>query len=134
MQRLRLTTLLTAVAVASLLGAGFADGTVYSGSATRAAAQADRRAHISAPARDDVPMGKPTMRFAFRLTRNSGEVAAYRTHAAAVNALAQGEVLAKAFGQSLQGLATVYDNVIIGFDKRPTSSQRAETRSWLRVR
>jgi acid phosphatase family membrane protein YuiD len=68
------------------------------------------------------------------LSRNTGEFAVYRSHTAAVTALAQGEALAKAFGQSLKGLAAVYGNVIIGFDKRPTSSERAETQGWLRRR
>jgi hypothetical protein len=119
--------------IAVLLGAGFASGTVYNGKATRAAAQADRRAHITAPAKSDVVPGNPTLRFAFRLTRNNGEVAVYRTHAAAVKALAQAEALATAFGQSLKGLDAVYANVIIGFDKRPTSGERAETHGWLRT-
>lgn len=131
-QRITLAVSLTAM-TAALLGAGFGDATVYSGPATRAAAQADRRAHITAPAKSDVISGKPTTRFAFRLGRNTGELAVYRTHAAAVKALAQAEAIAVAFGQSLKGLAGVYGNVIIGFDKRPTSSERTETHGWLRA-
>jgi hypothetical protein len=133
MQRVPLAMLVT-VAAAVLLGAGFGNGTLYNGPATRAAAQADRRAHITAPAKSDVAMGRPTTRFAFKLSRNAGEIAVYRTHTAAVKALAQGEAFAKAFGQSLQGLAAVYANVIIGFDQRPTASQRKETQGWLRTR
>jgi hypothetical protein len=115
-----------------LLGAGFGDATVYSGPKTRAAAQADRRARITAPDKSAARIGQPTTRFAFRLSRNKGEFDVYRTHTAAVSALAQAEVLAKAFGQSLKGLAAVHGNVIIGFDKRPTSGERAETQGWLR--
>jgi hypothetical protein len=116
-----------------LLAAGSAAAPVYNGPATRATAQADRRAHITAPPKSDIATGKPTMRFAFKLTRNTGEVAVYRTHTDAVKALAQAEALAKAFGQSLKGLAAVYGNVIIGFDKRPTSGERTETQGWLRT-
>lgn len=133
MQRSTLAVLVAAVA-AVLLGAGFGDGTVYNGPATRAAAQLDPRAHITAPAKTDAVMGRPTTRFAFELSRNTGEFAVYRSHVAAVKALAQGEELAKAFGQSLKELAAVHANVIIGFDKRPTSSQRTETQGWLRSR
>jgi hypothetical protein len=121
-----------AAAFAVLIGSGFAAGATYSGPATRAAAKADPHAHITAPSPSDVPVGKPTLRFAFRLTRNSGEVAVYRAPADAVKALARGEALAKAFGQTLKGLAAVHRNVIIGFDKRPTAAERAETQGWLR--
>jgi hypothetical protein len=117
-----------------LMGAGSAAATVvYNGPATRAAAQADRHAHITPPPKSDVATGKPTMRFAFRLTHNTGEVAVYRTHTDAVKALAQAEALAKAFGQTLKGFAAAYGNVIIGFDKRPTSGERTETQGWLRT-
>lgn len=132
MQRISLSASVAAATLA-LLGAGFGDGTVYDGPATRAAARADRHAHITAPARSDEMVGKPTTRFAFRLAHNTGEVAVYRTHTAAARALAQGEALAMAFGQSLKGLAAVHANVIIGFDKRPSSSERAETQGWLRT-
>jgi hypothetical protein len=131
-QRITLAVLVAATS-AALLGAGFGDAIVYNGPATRAAARADGRAHITAPARSDAAFGKPTTRFAFRLARNSGEVAVYRAHAAAVRALAKGEAVAEAFGQSLKGLAAVHGNVIIGFDKHPTSSERAEAQAWLRV-
>src|SRR3954447_24816113 len=132
MQRTILAALVTAIA-AVLLGGGFGNSPVYNGPATRAAAKAARHAPITAPDKSDFVMGKPTTRFAFKLTRNSGEIAVYRTNTAAVKALAQAEVLAKAFGQSLKGLAAVYGNVIIGFDKRPTLSERVETRGWLRT-
>jgi hypothetical protein len=122
------------VTTAVLMAAGFGDATVYDGPATRAAARADRRAHITAPAPSDAAIGKPTMRFAFRLVRNRGEVALYRTHAAALKALTQGEALAKVFGQSLKGLAAVHGNAIIGFDKRPTLGERTEAQGWLRTR
>jgi len=131
MQRTTLAAF-TAVVTALLVGTGFGNGIVYHGAATKAAARADRHAHITAPAKSDVPIGKPGTRFAFRLTRNKGEVAVYRTHTAAVKALAQGEALAIAFGQSLKGLDAVYANVIIGFDKKPTVSERKETHGWLR--
>src|SRR3954454_8110435 len=94
MQRTTLVALVTAIA-AVLLGGGFGNSAVYNGAATRAAAKADRRAHITAPNKPDVVMGKPTMRFAFKLTRNTGEIAVYRTDTAAVKALAQGEALAR---------------------------------------
>src|SRR2546423_233482 len=132
MTRSTLALLVTAT-IAVLLGAGFAGETVYNGKATRAAAQADRRAHITAPAKSDVVPGTPTTRFAFKLPRNTVEVAVYRTHTAAAKALAQAEALATAFGQSLKGLDAVYANVIVGFEKRPTAGERAETHGWLRT-
>jgi hypothetical protein len=132
MRRITLAVVVTAMTTV-LLAAGYGDTTIYNGPATRAAAQADRRAHITAPPKSDATIGKPTMRFAFRLTRNSGGLALYRTHTAAVKALAQGEALAKAFGQSLKGFAAVHGNALIGFEKRPTLGERTETQGWLRT-
>ena len=91
------------------------------------------RVEVRPPAKTDAVMGRPTTRFAFRLSRNTGEFAVYRSHAAAVKALAQGEALAKAFGQSLKELAAIHGNVIIGLDKRTPSGERAETQEWLRT-
>jgi hypothetical protein len=129
--------LLMAVAVIPLIGvlvaAGFGATPTYNGPATRAAALADRHAHITAPDKTQTVIGKPVTRFEFRLTRNTGELAVYRTHTNAVTALSQGEALAKAFGQTLTDLAAVHGNVIIGFNKRPTSGERAETQDWLRT-
>ena len=122
------------VAVAGVLAtATFAATTVYSGPATRAAAQADRHAHITAPAKSDALIGKPTTRFAFRITGNTGELAVYRTPAAAVKAFAQAVLIAKVFGQNLKAFAAVHGNAIIGFDKLSTPRQRAETQGWLRT-
>jgi hypothetical protein len=125
-------TALTAV----LLAAGFGDTTVYNGPATRAAAEADRRAFIHPPAKASSPIGAPTMRLGFTLrpTGNTGELDLYRTHPAAVKALAQGEALAKAFGKTLKGFAAVDRNAIIGFEKRPTLKERTEAHGWLRTR
>jgi hypothetical protein len=124
-----------AVAVMAITGllvaCAFGATTVYNGPATRAAAQADPHARITAPAKSDALIGKPTTRFAFRLTRNTGEVAVYRTPTAAVKTFAQAVLLAKAFGQNLKAFAAVHGNVIIGFDKLPTLGQRAETQRWL---
>jgi hypothetical protein len=121
-----------AATTAVLVAAGYGGSALYSGPATKAAAQADRRAHISAPTKGESPIGKPVTRFEFRLSRNIGEVAIYRTHTGAVKALAQAETLAKLFGQSLEGLAAVYGNAIVGFDKPPTSGERTEAHGWLR--
>jgi hypothetical protein len=129
----RALSLAAIVAITSaLVAASFGAKTVYDGRATRAAARADHRAHITAPPASDTPLGSPTTRFAFRLRRNSGGVAVYRTHTAAVTALAQGEALARAFGQTLKGFAAVHANVIIGFANRPTAADRTETEGWLR--
>jgi len=133
MTRVLMAVVVTATA-GVLVAAGFGDSTIYNGPATRAAAQADRRAHITAPTKTETVVGKPVTRFEFRLTRNTGEVAVYRTHAAAIKALAQAEALAKLFGQSFKGLATAYGNAIVGFDKRPTAQERAEAQGWLRTR
>jgi hypothetical protein len=133
----RMRRILVALAVMAITGvlvaAAFGATTVYNGPATRAAAQADPHARITAPAKSDALIGKPTTRFAFRLTRNTGELAVYRTPTAAVKAFAQAVLLAKAFGQNLKAFAAVHGNVIIGFDKLPTSGQRAETQRWLRT-
>ena len=117
-----------------LMAAGYGDATVYNGPATRAAAQRDRRAHITAPNKTQTAVGKPTTRFEFRLTRNTGEVAVYRTHANAVKALAQAEAIARLFGQTFKGLAAVYGNALVGFDKHPTSGERSQALGWLRTR
>jgi len=118
---------------AALLGAGFGSA-VYDGPATRAAALADKRAHVARPDITSQKIGSPTMRFAFVLPDNKGEVAVYRTHVAALVALAFGERLAKAAGGTLKGYVAVYRNVIVGFDKLPTARQRRETQGWLRTR
>jgi hypothetical protein len=133
MSRVQIAVAVTAM-TGMLVAAGFGDSTIYSGPATRAAAQADSRAHITAPTKAQTAIGKPVTRFEFRLTRNNGEVAVYRTHTAAVKALAQAEALAKLFGQSFKGLAAVYGNAIVGFDKRPTTGERTEAQGWLRTR
>ena len=124
--------LVTAVA-GMLVAAGDGDATIYDGPATRAAAQRDRHAHITAPTKSETAIGQPVTRFEFRLTRNTGEVAIYRTHANAVRALARAEALAKLFAQSFKGLAAVYGNAIVGFDKRPTAQERTEARGWFRT-
>ena len=128
-----LTALLATGIAAVLVAAGYGDATVYNGPATRAAAQRDRRAHITVPNKTQTAIGKPTTRFEFRLTRNTGEVAMYRTHANAAKALTQAEALAKLFGQSFKGLAAVYGNAVVGFDKRPTAQEQTEARGWLRT-
>src|SRR3954452_9628882 len=89
----------------ALVAASFGAKSVYDGRATRAAARAEHRAHITARPASDNPLGSPTTRFAFRLRRNIGDVAVYRTHTAAVTALAQGEELARALAQTLKGVA-----------------------------
>ena len=132
MKRALTVTLVTAIA-GVLVAAGYGDATVYDGPATRAAALRDRHVHVGAPTKAQSAVGKPTMRFEFRFTRNSGEVAIYRTHANAVKALAQAEALARLFGQSLKRLAAVEGNAIVGFDKRPTTQERAEAVGWLRT-
>jgi hypothetical protein len=132
MRRIPLAIAIAAISGA-LVSAGYAAATVYSGPATRAAAKADPHAHVTAPAKSDVPIGKPSMRFGFKLTRNTGELAVYATPVAAVKAFARAVVLATAFGQNLKAFASVHGNVIIGFDKLPTSAQRAETQGWLRT-
>lgn len=125
------------VAIVAITGmfvaAAFGATTVYNGPATRAAAKADPHARITAPATFDAQIGKPTTRFAFKLTSNTGELAVYRTPAAASKAFGQAVLIAKAFGQNLKVFAAVHGNVIIGFDKLPTSKQRAETQGWLRT-
>jgi hypothetical protein len=130
----RIPFALAVVAISGVPAAtAFGETTVYNGPATRLAAQADPQAHITAPAMADAVIGKPTTRFAFRLTRNTGELAVYRTPAAAAKAFAQAVLLAKAFGQNLKAYASVHGNVLIGFEKLPTSAQRAETERWLRT-
>jgi len=135
--RQRMKRALTAILVTAIAGvlvaASYGDATVYSGPATRAAAQRDRHAHITTPTKSQTAIGKPSRRFEFRLTRNTGEVAVYRTHTSAVSALAQAETLARLFGQTFKGLATVYGNAIVGFDKRPTAAERTEAHGWLRT-
>ena len=129
----RAPTVLVVTAIAGVLvAAGYGDAAVYDGPATRAAAQHDRRAHITPPTKTQTAIGKPATRFEFRLTRNTGEVAVYRTHASAARALTQAEALARLFGQSFKGLATVYGNAIVGFDRRPTAAELGEARGWLR--
>ena len=117
MKRALTVTLVTAIA-GVLVAAGYGDATVYDGPATRAAALRDRHVHVGAPT---------------KAQSNSGEVAIYRTHANAVKALAQAEALARLFGQSLKRLAAVEGNAIVGFDKRPTTQERAEAVGWLRT-
>ena len=133
----RMKRTLTLVSIAAITGvlmaAGYGDAIAYDGPATRAAAQHDRHARITSPTKSQTAIGNPVMRFEFRFTRNTGEVAVYRTHAGAVKAMTQAEALAKLFGQTFKGLATVYGNAIVGFDKRPTSQERAEARGWLRT-
>ena len=130
----RVFTLPAVAAVASALAAaGYGDAAVYNGPATRFAAQRDRRAHITAPTKAETAIGRPVTRFEFRLGQTTGEVAVYRAHVDAARAMAQAEALARLFGQSFKGLATVYGNAIVGFDKRPTTQERAETRGWLRT-
>ncbi|MDX6386335.1 MAG: hypothetical protein QOD85_137 [Gaiellaceae bacterium] len=127
------TRCLLAVGIcAALTGASFGSS-VYDGPATRAAARADKRAHITRPDISSQKIGSPTTRFAFVLPDNKGEVEVYRTPKAALGALAFGERLAKAFGGTLKGYVSVYGNVIIGFDKLSTARQRRETRGWLRT-
>jgi hypothetical protein len=106
----------------------------YDAVASRAAARADVKAKISPPARSDVPLGSPEMRFAFKLRDNVGQVSVYRSRVDAANALAQGKLIARAFGQSLDGDVFVVRNVVIGFDKTPTKPERAEVEHWLRTR
>jgi hypothetical protein len=132
MRRIPVAMVAVAAVTGVLVAAAFGAATVYNGPATRAAAQADPHAHITTPTKAEVPLGKPTTRFAFRLTRNTGELAVYRTPTAAATAFAQAVLLAKAFGQNLKAFASVHGNAIIGFDKLPTAAQRAETQGWLR--
>ena len=108
--------------------------TTYDGVASRAAARADAKARISRPDPADVAIGSPELRFAFRLRDNKGEVSVYRSHVDAANAFAQGKLMAKAFGQSLDNDVFVVRNVVIGFDKTPTRPERTEVEGWLRTR
>src|SRR5690349_1056550 len=104
----------------------------YDGSSTRAAATADPNARISDPGSSAAAVGSPESRFEFNLADNRGEVAVYRSHLDARNGLAAAKTLAKLFRQDLSGLASVHGNVVIGFDKSPTSEERDEVEGWLR--
>jgi hypothetical protein len=121
-------------ALALTMPAWATSSTDYDGVASRAAARLDAKARISRPDPSDVPVGSPELRFAFRLRDNRGEVSVYRSHVDAANALAQGKLMAKAFGQSLDNDVFVVRNVVIGFDKTPTKSERIEAQGWLRPR
>ena len=130
----RAVTVMLVIAVTGVLvAAGHGDATVYNGPATRAAAELDRHAHITAPNKTQTAVGRPITRFEFRLTRNTGEVAVYRTHANAVKALAQAEAIARLFGQTFKGLAAIYGNALVGFDKHPTAGERTQALGWLRT-
>jgi hypothetical protein len=104
----------------------------YDATATRAAAKADRGARITRPDPSDLSFGS-TARFAFELARNKGEVSVFRSHSAAEKGLAEGKLLAKGFGVSLNDDVFVVGNVVIGFDKTPTKAERREVEGWLRT-